>query len=181
MHVPVRCLLLPVQRLLQDKFCKFISVGLGLHVQVKVIVGCDIICAQRVGAHVRVERTLQREPGARGSRWVVVNVHHFNFDSEQLQWVLQEHLHVELAAGTLLADLLPIDFLINEQDAVLEVHFQIWRSGTRHYLESPGGQFGKVQPQVFSDVPHQRAMLCLLRDRVTGVCPLHIHGPRQKN
>uniref|UniRef100_A0A3Q1BTC9 Uncharacterized protein n=1 Tax=Amphiprion ocellaris TaxID=80972 RepID=A0A3Q1BTC9_AMPOC len=127
---------------------EFISVRLGL-----------------VRAHVRIERALQRETGAR-SGWVVVNVHHLNFDPKQLQWVLQEHFHIELAAGALPADLLPVNFLVNEQDAVLQVHLQVRRPRVGYHLEATGSQLGEVQPQVLCDIPHQSAMVRLLRDRV---------------
>uniref|UniRef100_A0A3B5B3D0 Uncharacterized protein n=1 Tax=Stegastes partitus TaxID=144197 RepID=A0A3B5B3D0_9TELE len=170
MNVPVRRLLLPVQRLLQDELREFVSVRLGLHVQIKVV----------VRAHVRIERALQREPGARCGALrdlhrdvcfreagrVVVNVHHLDFDPKQLQRVLQEHLHVELAAGALLADLLPVNFLVNEQDAVLQVHLQVRCPGAGHHLEAARGQLGEVQPQILGDIPHQGAMVRLLRDRV---------------
>uniref|UniRef100_A0A3Q2GR00 Uncharacterized protein n=1 Tax=Cyprinodon variegatus TaxID=28743 RepID=A0A3Q2GR00_CYPVA len=171
MHVPVRRLLLPVQRLLQDKLCKLISVRLSLNIQVKVVVGCDIISAQRVGPDVRVESALQRKPGARSCAfrdlyrdvclreawWIVV------------YWVFQKHLHIKLAAGTLLADLLPVNFLVNEKDAVLQIDLQVWRPRAGYNLEAPRGHFGEVNPQVFGDVPHQGAMLCLLRDGVADL------------
>uniref|UniRef100_A0A3B4XFL4 Uncharacterized protein n=1 Tax=Seriola lalandi dorsalis TaxID=1841481 RepID=A0A3B4XFL4_SERLL len=164
MHVPVRRLLLPVQRLLQDQLRELVSVRLGLHVKVKVVV-----------THVRVECALQGETGARSAGRVVVNVHHLNFDPKQLQRVLQEHLHVELAAGALLADLLPVDFLVNKQHAVLQVHLQVRCSRAGHHLEAARGQFGKVQSQVFGDIPHQGAMVRLLR-KIGNTC-LFCDGP----
>uniref|UniRef100_A0A671VPD1 Uncharacterized protein n=1 Tax=Sparus aurata TaxID=8175 RepID=A0A671VPD1_SPAAU len=170
MHVPVRRLLLPIKRLLQDQLRELVSVRLGLHVQIKVV----------VRAHVRVECALQRETGTRSGALrdlhrdvslreaggIVVNVHHLDFDPKQLQRVLQEHLHVELAAGALFANLLPIDFFVNEQDAVLQVHLQVRCPRIGHHLEAAGGQFGKVQSQVLGDIPHQGAMVRLLRHRV---------------
>uniref|UniRef100_A0A8D3D0V6 Uncharacterized protein n=1 Tax=Scophthalmus maximus TaxID=52904 RepID=A0A8D3D0V6_SCOMX len=192
-HVPVRRLLLSVQRLLQDQLRELVSVRLGLHVQVKVV----------VRAHVRVERALQREAGARSGALrdlhrdvrlreaggVVVDVHHLDFDPKQLQRVLQEHFHVELAADALLADLLPVDFLVDKQDAVLQVHLQVRRAGAGHHLEAARGQFGKVQTQVFGDIPHQGAMVRLLRHRVAylgehsirDAQDNHKHNHRRKN
>uniref|UniRef100_A0A8C2Z0L7 Uncharacterized protein n=1 Tax=Cyclopterus lumpus TaxID=8103 RepID=A0A8C2Z0L7_CYCLU len=179
-HVPVRRLLLPVQRLFQDQLGELASVRLGLHIQVKVVVRGDIVSAQSVRAHVRVERALQGETGARSGALrdlhrdvrlreagrVVVDVHHLDLDPKQLQRVLQEHLHVELAAGALPADMLPVDFFANEQDAVLQVHLQVRRARAGHHLEPTGGQLGKVQSQVLGDIPHQGAMVRLLRHRV---------------
>uniref|UniRef100_A0A8C6MCC4 Uncharacterized protein n=1 Tax=Nothobranchius furzeri TaxID=105023 RepID=A0A8C6MCC4_NOTFU len=146
--------MLPVQRLLQDQLRELVSVRLRLHVQVKVVVSGDVIGPERVGAHVRVGRALQREPGPRGPRRIVVNR------------VLQEHLHVELAARALPADLVPVYPLIDEQNPVLQVHPQVRRPGAGHDLEASGGQLGEFQTQVLSDVPHKRAMIRLLRDRV---------------
>uniref|UniRef100_A0A665UQ91 Uncharacterized protein n=1 Tax=Echeneis naucrates TaxID=173247 RepID=A0A665UQ91_ECHNA len=167
-------------RFLQDQLRKLVSVRLGLHVQVKVV----------VSPHVRIERALKRETGARSGALrdlhrdvclreagrVVINVHHLDFDPKQFQWVLQEHLHVELAAGALL-------------DAVLQVYLQVRRARAGHHLEAARGQFGKVQSQVFGDIPHEGAMVRLLGHRVAylrehsirDAQDKHKHNHRRKN
>uniref|UniRef100_A0A3Q3GIJ3 Uncharacterized protein n=1 Tax=Labrus bergylta TaxID=56723 RepID=A0A3Q3GIJ3_9LABR len=192
-HIPVRRLLLPVQRLLQNELRELVPVALGLNIQVEVV----------IRAHVRVERALQREAGPRSGALgdlyrdvslreagrVVVNVHHLDLHAEQLQRVLQEHLHVELAARALLTDQLPVDFFINEQDSILKIYLQVRCPGVGHHLEAARGQFGKVQSQVLGDIPHQGAVVRLLRHRVTNLREHSIrdaqreqkHNHRRKN
>uniref|UniRef100_A0A8C7DV85 Uncharacterized protein n=1 Tax=Oncorhynchus kisutch TaxID=8019 RepID=A0A8C7DV85_ONCKI len=147
MHVPVGRLLLPVQRLLQHQLCEFVPVSLRLHIQVEVVIGGDVVCAQRIGAHVRIECTLKREPGTGGS-----------------------------AAGTLLTDLLPVNSFVDEQNPVLHVHFQVRRPRARHHLEAPRGDFGHVQSKVLGDIPHEGAVIRLLRHRVAYLSPVY-RGP----
>uniref|UniRef100_A0A8C7XFW1 Uncharacterized protein n=1 Tax=Oryzias sinensis TaxID=183150 RepID=A0A8C7XFW1_9TELE len=155
-HVPVRRLLLPVQRLLQHELCELVPVRLRLHIQVEEV----------VGAHVWVESALQREAraggralgdlhsdiGLRETGGVVIYVHHLDFHAEQLQGVLQKHLHVQLAARALLADELAVYLVFDKHDSVLQVHFQVRAPRARHHLKA-----------VLRNVPHERSVFCLLR------------------
>uniref|UniRef100_A0A8C8VQG8 Uncharacterized protein n=1 Tax=Pelusios castaneus TaxID=367368 RepID=A0A8C8VQG8_9SAUR len=172
----VHRLLLAVQGLVQHQLGEAVAVALGLHVQREVAVGGDLVGAQRVGAHVRVEGALQREAGARrgalgdlhrevglgeGGR-VVVDVQHLDLYPEQLQRVLQEDLQVQQAGGALLADLLPIDLLVHVQHSGLQVELQVGAPRVGHRLEAASRKFCNVQAQVLGDIPHERAMLLLL-------------------
>uniref|UniRef100_A0A674BXZ7 Uncharacterized protein n=1 Tax=Salmo trutta TaxID=8032 RepID=A0A674BXZ7_SALTR len=170
MHVPVGRLLLPVQRLLQHQLCEFVPVGLRLHIQVEVVIGGDVVCAQRVGAHVRIECTLKREPGTRGTGRIVIDIHDLYLHAEQLEW----------AAGTLLADLLPVNSFVDEQNPVLHVHFQVRRPRARHHLEAPRGDFGHVQSKVLGDIPYERAVIRLLRHRVAYLRDHSIRNTQKK-
>uniref|UniRef100_A0A4W3GYV1 Uncharacterized protein n=1 Tax=Callorhinchus milii TaxID=7868 RepID=A0A4W3GYV1_CALMI len=150
-HVPVHRLLLPVQGFLQHQLGELVAVSRGLHVEEKVTVGGDLVRAQRIAAHVRVEGALQRQTrprrGALGdlhrdvrlreARRVVVNIHHFDLDPEKFQRVFQENFQMQQADGVLLADALPVDLLVDEQDPVLQVHLQVGSPGARHRLEPP--------------------------------------------
>uniref|UniRef100_A0A3Q0R594 Uncharacterized protein n=1 Tax=Amphilophus citrinellus TaxID=61819 RepID=A0A3Q0R594_AMPCI len=138
-----------LRRLLQDKLRELVSVRLGLHIQVKIVVSTNI----------RVERALQGETGARSG---ALRDLHRDICLREAGWII-----VNLTAGTLPADLLPVDFLVNKQDAVLQVHLQVGCPRTGHHLKAAGGQLGEVQPQVLGNISHQRAMVRLLRDRVT--------------
>uniref|UniRef100_A0A673AN77 Uncharacterized protein n=1 Tax=Sphaeramia orbicularis TaxID=375764 RepID=A0A673AN77_9TELE len=120
MHVPVRRLLLPVQRLLQHQLRELIPVRLRLHVQVEVVVGGAL--QGEAGSRCGALGDLNRDVGLREAGRVVVNIHHFDFHPKQLQGVLQKHFHVELAAGALLTDLLPVDFLVRRPVADLTQH-----------------------------------------------------------
>uniref|UniRef100_A0AAY5L014 Uncharacterized protein n=1 Tax=Esox lucius TaxID=8010 RepID=A0AAY5L014_ESOLU len=156
---------------------EFVPVCLRLHVQVEVVIGGDVICAQRVRTHVRIECALQGEPGARGGTLrdlhrdvglreagrIVIDIHDLYLHAEQLEW----------AAGTLFADLLPVDFFVYEQNPVLHVHFQVRRPRAGDNLEAARSDFGHVQSKVLRDIPHERTVIRLLRNRVA---PVH-RGP----
>uniref|UniRef100_A0A8C9MNH8 Uncharacterized protein n=1 Tax=Serinus canaria TaxID=9135 RepID=A0A8C9MNH8_SERCA len=144
---------------LRHQLGEAVPVTLRLHVEGEVAVGGDLVGAQGVGAHVGVEGALQREAGARrgalrdlhgqvglreGGRVVV-----------DLQGVLQEDLQVQQAGGALLADLLPVDLLL-----------QVRAAGVGRRLEAPSRKFCNVQAQVLGDIPHERAMLLLFLHRV---------------
>uniref|UniRef100_A0A3B4AZS8 Uncharacterized protein n=1 Tax=Periophthalmus magnuspinnatus TaxID=409849 RepID=A0A3B4AZS8_9GOBI len=172
MHVPVRCLLLPVQRPLQNQLCKAVPITLRLYVQVKVVVCSDVVRAafeRKARARSCALGDLHRDVRLGKARRVVVNVHHLDLHSEQLQGVLQKHLHVELAARALLTDLLSVDFIGHKQHAVLQVDLEVRAAGIGNHLETAGRQFGQIQPQVLCDIPYERAMFCLLRHRVADL------------
>uniref|UniRef100_A0A673HS36 Uncharacterized protein n=1 Tax=Sinocyclocheilus rhinocerous TaxID=307959 RepID=A0A673HS36_9TELE len=122
-------LLFPIKWLFQNQLCEFVAVGLS--------------------------RTRGRALGyfhgdvcLRKARRVVVDVHHLDLHAKELEWVLQEHLQVKQAAGALLTDALPVDFLVHEKHPVLQVYFQVRRP-----------RFRKVQSQILCDIPHKCAML----------------------
>uniref|UniRef100_A0A8C6NKC8 Uncharacterized protein n=1 Tax=Nothobranchius furzeri TaxID=105023 RepID=A0A8C6NKC8_NOTFU len=151
MHITVHRLLLPVQRLLQNKLCELVPVALRLHVQEKVVVVGDGVGAERVGANVRVEGVLHREARSRSGAlgyfhgnvrlreagWIVVDVHHLDLHAKELQRVFQEHLEVQQAQDGLLTDFFSVDFLLHDQRSVL-------------------------QPQTLCNIPNHRARLLLL-------------------
>uniref|UniRef100_A0A670IJ65 Uncharacterized protein n=1 Tax=Podarcis muralis TaxID=64176 RepID=A0A670IJ65_PODMU len=184
-------LLLAVQRLGEHQLSEAVAVGLRLHVQREVAIGGDLVGAQRVGAHVRVEGALQGEAGAwrgalrdlhrqvglrEGGR-VVVDVQHFDLDAEELQRVLQEDLEVQLARRALLADLLAVDLLVHVQHPGLQVEVQVRAPRIGHRLEAASGKFCNVQAQIFGDIPHESAMLLLLLHRVVKLRKGSLHHP----
>uniref|UniRef100_A0A3B3ZU93 Uncharacterized protein n=1 Tax=Periophthalmus magnuspinnatus TaxID=409849 RepID=A0A3B3ZU93_9GOBI len=140
-HVSVHCLLFSVQWLLQNEFCELVSVALRLHVQIEVVIVGDGIGAERVCAHVGVERVLYRETRTRDTGWVVIDIHHFYFDTEKLH---------------LLTDLFTVYFLLYNKRAILQVYLQI---------RGPG-KFSNVQSQILCNIPNHGAWLLLLRHGV---------------
>uniref|UniRef100_A0A8C9SN03 Secreted protein n=1 Tax=Scleropages formosus TaxID=113540 RepID=A0A8C9SN03_SCLFO len=194
MHVPVHRLLLPVQRLLQHQLGELVPVALRLHVQVEVAVGGDVVGAQRVRAHVGVERALHGEARARRgalgdldgdvrlgeARRVVVDVQDLDLHAEELQRALQEHLEVQEARRALLADPLAVHLLVHEERAVLQVHLQVRRPRAGHDLELARRKFCHVQAQILRDIPHERPVVLLLGNRVVKLAEHSIHDAEQE-
>uniref|UniRef100_A0A3B3BKX0 Uncharacterized protein n=1 Tax=Oryzias melastigma TaxID=30732 RepID=A0A3B3BKX0_ORYME len=184
----MRALLLPVQRSLQDQFCKFTAIAARLYVQVKMLVYAQQVRAQRVGANIQVLRALQRKAGSWGGRLryiqiklrpreagsVVIHIQNLNLHPVQLQGVFYHHLQVKRARRTLLAQLLPIDSFIDKQNPVLQVHLHILLFGTRHYPEPARGEFVQIQPQVLRNVSNKSSVLQLLWDGVSDL-PISTH------
>uniref|UniRef100_A0A3B3HI83 Uncharacterized protein n=1 Tax=Oryzias latipes TaxID=8090 RepID=A0A3B3HI83_ORYLA len=154
----MRALLLPVQRSLQDEFCKFTAITARLNVQVKMLIYAQQIGAQRVGANVQILCALQRKAGSWGSRlryiqiklcpWetgrVIIYIQNLNLHPVQFQRVFYDHLQVKRARRTLLAQFLSIDSFIHKQNPVFQVHLHVLLFGTRHYPESALLNYSKL-------------------------------------
>uniref|UniRef100_A0A3B3SV29 Uncharacterized protein n=1 Tax=Paramormyrops kingsleyae TaxID=1676925 RepID=A0A3B3SV29_9TELE len=118
---------------------KFRPVSLRLHVEVKIVVSGDFVGAERIGAHVGVERGLQREARSRSGTFrnfdsnvsfretgrIVINIHDFDLHTEKLQRVFQKHFQMQEAGCALLANLLSVDFFIHKKHPIFQIHFQI--------------------------------------------------------
>uniref|UniRef100_A0A4W4GHF9 Uncharacterized protein n=1 Tax=Electrophorus electricus TaxID=8005 RepID=A0A4W4GHF9_ELEEL len=160
-------LLLTVQGLFQHELCEFVTVGLRLHVQVEVAVGGYFVCAQRVSTYIRIERSLERKAGSGScalgyfhgdvcfwkTRWVVVDIHDLDFNAEQLERVLQKHLEMQQTAADLFTNALAVDFFVNEENPVFQVHLKV---------RSP-----RIQSQILGDISHERTVVRFLRYGVT--------------
>uniref|UniRef100_A0A3P9IHH4 Uncharacterized protein n=1 Tax=Oryzias latipes TaxID=8090 RepID=A0A3P9IHH4_ORYLA len=79
---------LPVQRLVHNQLWKLAAVAFSLHIQNKEVVCCQMIVAQRVGAHIWIVRALQNV--ARGKlRSIVIHIQHSHLHAKTIQWATQ--------------------------------------------------------------------------------------------
>uniref|UniRef100_A0A8D2NR03 Uncharacterized protein n=1 Tax=Zosterops lateralis melanops TaxID=1220523 RepID=A0A8D2NR03_ZOSLA len=173
----------PVQGSLQHQLRELPTIGAGLHVEVEVVIGTQVIGLQGVGAHVGVLGWLDGEAGtqrrqlvdAQGNliagelRGVVVDVQDLHLNTVKLHRVLDGKFQVEEAAWVLPAELLPVYPFADHNNTGVHIHGEVLGIRIRQYLQISCRQFSHIGTQVLGDIAHKGTPCELLRDAVSDL------------